>query len=279
MDEILLPFPPGCFRATLVQRVKRFSIAFAGREGDGWAHTNNSGAMLGLARAGTALWLSPAPGLGRKLPYTLELVGLPGQGGDPRETAPPEAFGALPGAPGCSARPQAGPEGSRGAYSPSVMWVGVNTLTPNRLLRAAFAAGRLPWAAGYTHMQPEARCGQSRLDALLTGPGLPPLWVECKNVTLVEDGVAAFPDAVTERGQKHVREMMAIVASGERAAFFYCVQRKDARCFGPADYIDPAYAALFYEGLCAGVEVYPHLVPVSPRGIGLGALLPLAPAR
>ena len=158
------------------------------------------------------------------------------------------------------------------------MWVGVNTLTPNRLLKAAFHAGLLPWAAGYTHLRPEAARGQSRLDALLTGPGLPNLWVECKNVTLVEDGTAAFPDAASERGQKHVREMTDIVRSGDRAAFFYCVQRPDGRCFGPADYVDPAYAALYYQALAAGVEVYPHLAPVSTTGVGIGPLLPLAPS-
>ena len=164
---------------------------------------------------------------------------------------------------------------------PPDLAVGVNTLVPNRLLRAAFFAGRLPWAEGYTNFRPEARRGQSRLDALLTGPGLPPLWVECKNVTLVEDGVAAFPDAVTERGQKHLREMTDIVLSGERAAFFYCVQRADARCFGPAGYVDPAYAELFYQSLASGVEARPHLAPVAVSGAGagvdLGPALPLAP--
>jgi sugar fermentation stimulation protein A len=167
-------------------------------------------------------------------------------------------------------------------------WVGVNTLTPNRLLKAAFERGLLPWARGYTHFRPEARRGQSRLDALLTGPDLPPLWVECKNVTLVEDGgVAAFPDAVTLRGQKHLEEMTRIAQSGERAAFFYCVQRGDAACFSPADYIDSAYAELFYKGLEAGVEAYPHkaLLTVHPEketgnmgGIGLGEILPLVKA-
>jgi sugar fermentation stimulation protein A len=92
--------------------------------------------------------------------------------------------------------------------------------------------------------------------------------------------VAAFPDAVTLRGQKHLAEMMQIVKNGERAAFFYCVQRSDALCFGPADYIDPAYAELFRQSLAAGVEAYPHqappaLKPGNTGGIGLGEILPL----
>ena len=250
MTEILLPMPPGSEIGILNRRSKRFIIEFtlAGREK--LAHTNNSGSMLGLIRPGSPILVSPAPAPGRKLPYTLELVYLPGF---------PATSGSAPHPPGVG------------------LWVGVNTLTPNRLLRAAFFAGKLPWAKGYTEFRAEARRGQSRLDALLTGPGLPPFWVECKNVTLVEDETAAFPDAVTVRGQKHVKEMIDIVRSGERAAFFYCVQRADARCFGPADYIDKDYASLFYDGVAAGVEAYPHLAVAGPEGIGLGPLLPLAP--
>jgi sugar fermentation stimulation protein A len=126
----------------------------------------------------------------------------------------------------------------------------------------------------------EARCGASRLDARMDAPqdsGLPPLWVECKNVTMVEDDVAAFPDAATERGQKHLREMMEIVRQGQRAAMFYLVQRADGHCFGPADYVDPVYAGLFYEAAAAGVEMYPHRALVSEHGIDLGPLLPVVP--
>ncbi len=198
-----------------------------------WAHSNNSGSMLGLLRQGEPILLSPAANPDRKLPYTLELV------------------------------------------KPADIWVGVNTLTPNRLLRAAFAHGLLPWAKGYTHFKPEAKRGESRIDALLTGPDLPPLWVECKNVTLLQGGKAAFPDAVSLRAHKHVREMTDIVKCGERAAFFYCVQRSDAKSFMPATDIDPAYAGLFYQSMAAGVEAYPHHAPVSPAGVGLGDLLPI----
>ena len=239
----LLLLPANCRAGTLLRRYKRF---FADCLIDGktvTAHTNNSGSMLGLIRPGTPVLLSPAATPGRKLAWTLEMVGLPGE--DPAKG----------------------------------LWVGVNTLTPNRLLKAAFAANRLPWAKGYTHFRPEAKRGQSRLDALLTGPGLPPLWVECKNVTLVEDDVAAFPDAVSERAHKHLREMMDIVRSGERGAFFYCVQRPDGHCFGPADYIDPVYAELYEKARQAGVESHPHRVHTSEQGLGLGEKLPLAPMQ
>lgn len=154
-------------------------------------------------------------------------------------------------------------------------WIGVNTLTPNRLLKKAFEAELLPWAGKYKNFRAEAKQGQSRLDALITGDNLPPLWVECKNVTMVEDDCAAFPDAVSLRAQKHLAEMIEIVKSGGRAAFFYCVQRPDASCFGPADYIDPAYAELFYRSLEAGVEAYAHVCHAGPQGVNIGPVLPL----
>ncbi|MDR1685657.1 MAG: DNA/RNA nuclease SfsA [Desulfovibrio sp.] len=239
---LLLPFPPGGLRATLVRREKRFMVECETSEGRFWAHTNNSGSMLGLTRPGIPVFLSPAAGANRKSAWTLEMVGLhPPKAGEP------------------------------------VLWAGVNTLTPNRLLRAAFQAGLLPWTRGYTQYRPEVRRGASRFDALFTGPGLPPLWVECKNVTMVEDDAAAFPDAVSERGHKHLREMAAVAAAGERAVFFYCVQRPDGRCFTPADYVDPVYAELFYEAEAAGVECRPQRALLSEKGVSLGDILPVAP--
>ncbi|MDR2503546.1 MAG: DNA/RNA nuclease SfsA [Deltaproteobacteria bacterium] len=236
MAEALLPFAPGCLLGRFVRRVKRFSVEFETGGERLWAHSNNSGSMLGLLRPGAELLVSPALSPHRKLPFTLELM------------------------------------------RPDLVWVGVNTLTPNRLLKASFERGLLPWATGYTGFRAEAARGASRLDALLTGPDLPPLWVECKNVTLVEDGgVAAFPDAISLRARKHLQDMMDIVREGGRAAFFYCVQRSDARCFAPADYIDPIYADLFRQSLGLGVEARAHLVPAGPEGIGLGEALPLAP--
>lgn len=234
----LLRFPENCRKATFIRRFKRFFVECEDQGQLFLAHTNNSGSMLGLTRKGAPILLSPAANPARKLPYTLELIGLPGN------------------------------------FSSTPQWVGVNTLTPNRLLRAAFEAGLLPWAAGYTEFQAEVKRGNSRLDALLSGEGLPPLWVECKNVTLVEDDVAAFPDAVSERGHKHLRQMMDIARAGDRAAFFYCVQRPDGKCFAPADYVDPVYAALYHEAASLGVESHPHRVLIAEYGLGLGEELP-----
>ena len=147
--------------------------------------------------------------------------------------------------------------------------VGVNTLTPNRMLHTAWKAGVLPELDGYDHFKKEAKVGQSRLDAYLSGDK-GELWVECKNVTMVEDDVACFPDAITERGQKQLRELMSLANTGARVALFFMVQRPDGNCFGPADVVDPGYAELFYEALDAGVEAWPYVANVDEYGISLG---------
>lgn len=153
-------------------------------------------------------------------------------------------------------------------------FVGVNTLTPNRMLHLAWQTGALPEMTGYDHFRKEAKVGQSRLDAYLSGPE-GELWVECKNVTMVEDDVACFPDAVTERGQKHLRELMALAETGARVALFFLVQRPDGHCFGPADVVDPVYAELFYEALDRGVEAWPYVAHADEDGIALGQRLPV----
>lgn len=154
------------------------------------------------------------------------------------------------------------------------LWVGVNTLTPNRMLQRAWQQGALPEAADYSSLRPETAIGSSRLDACFEGLS-GRLWVEAKNVTLVEEDTAYFPDAVTQRGQKHLVELMELARRGERVACFYLIQRPDARCFGPADFIDPDFARLYRSALVGGVEVWPYQAVVSPCGIDLGEKLPL----
>ncbi|WP_281760294.1 DNA/RNA nuclease SfsA [Pseudodesulfovibrio nedwellii] len=150
--------------------------------------------------------------------------------------------------------------------------VGVNTLTPNRMLYKAWEISALSEMDGYEYFKKEAKVGQSRLDAFLSGER-GDLWVECKNVTMVEDGIACFPDAITERGQKHLRELMALAKTGARVALFFLIQRSDGDCFGPADFIDPVYAELFYEAMDKGVEMWPYVAHVNEHGITLGQRL------
>ncbi|GAU09420.1 sugar fermentation stimulation protein [Desulfoplanes formicivorans] len=229
-DDILLPFSPQCRTARFVQREKRFRVEARLDGRQVWAHTNNSGSMLGLLRPDMEILLSPAANPARKLPYTLELV------------------------------------------SPWGEWIGVNTLTPNRLLKKVWEQGLIAELRQYVTYKAEARVGHSRLDARLDGPK-GTFWIEAKNVTLVEDGVACFPDAVTLRGQKHLEELILLAGQGARVGCFYLVQRPDGECFGPADFIDPEFARLFYLAVQAGVEMLPFEARVSPRGIGLGKRL------
>ena len=261
----LLPFTTPCVTGYFLRRHKRFSVAMLLRGEEIWIHSNNSGSMLGLLRAGAPVLASPAANPSRKLKFTQEAVWLADAPGR-MPSLPPDGESADAQGRRFSAHAQA-----------AGFWVGVNTAVPNRLLEAAFHAGRLNFTQGCTSLKREAKRGQSRLDACCTGPDLPPLWIECKNVTMVEDDVACFPDAATERGQKHLRELMDIVACGERAAMFYLVQRPDGHCFGPADFIDPEYARLFALAVRAGVEMHPYRAQVGPEGVELGGELPLAP--
>lgn len=249
----LLAFPAGCRIVRLERREKRFTAITTELEtgAELRAHTNNTGSMLGLLRPGTLALLSPAPlrekGPERVLKWTLEALALPG-----------------------------GHRGPQGLVDPA--WVGVNTLTPNRLLAAAWRARLLPEARPYPRLTPEAKTGDSRLDALLEGDALPKLYVECKNVTLVEDGQAQFPDAASERGRKHLVELARLMREGCRAALFFLVQRPDGDCFAPAEAIDPAYAEELALALRAGVEVWAWRARITLGGIHLAERLNLAPA-
>jgi len=151
-------------------------------------------------------------------------------------------------------------------------WVGVDTSVPTKILRAAWAAGLLPGTAGYASFKAEPRFEHGRLDALLTGPA-GELFVETKNVTLVEDCQAQFPDAPSERARKHLAELARLARAGVRAALFFCVQRPDARCFGPAWSVDEAYGREFHAALDAGVEAWAYVVDVGEDGYRLGGRL------
>ncbi len=98
--------------------------------------------------------------------------------------------------------------------------------------------------------------------------------MEVKNVTLVEDGIARFPDAVTTRGLKHLNELTAMVAEGHRAVMFYFVQRQDAALFKPADDVDPDYGRTLREAYAKGVEILVYDAKVSLEEINLGKPLP-----
>ncbi|MBI5656004.1 MAG: DNA/RNA nuclease SfsA [Geobacter sp.] len=155
-------------------------------------------------------------------------------------------------------------------------WIGINTSLPPRLVAEGVREGVVAELQGYASIRAEVPCGQSRIDLLLQG-GAAPCWVEVKNVTLVEGKMALFPDAVTTRGQKHLRELMDIVQNGQRGVIFFVVQRGDAEAVAPADSIDPAYGTLLRQALDAGVEALAYRAHVSPDGIRLEKRLPVLP--
>lgn len=149
-------------------------------------------------------------------------------------------------------------------------WVGLNTMLPNRLAEEAIMDGTVAELQGYERLRREVPYGseRSRIDLLLEGEQ-GRCFVEVKNVTLVENGRALFPDAVTARGQKHLRELMEVVRNGDRGVILFTVQRGDGRAVAPADAIDPAYGRLLREAVASGVEALAYRAVVEPEEIRL----------
>ncbi len=151
-------------------------------------------------------------------------------------------------------------------------WVDINTHRANRVVEEAL---RQDWIGGLTGFQirPEFRFGASRLDFMLEKPG-EKLLLEVKNVTLCcQPEVACFPDAVTVRGQKHLRELVAAVEQGNRAVMLFLVQRGEADSFVPADAIDPEYGRLLRWAVDAGVEAVACRTIVTPDCVRIGKRL------
>jgi len=155
--------------------------------------------------------------------------------------------------------------------------VGINTLLPNLLVARAIEAGAVPALAGYDSLRREVTVAKgTRLDMVLYKEGHPPCNVEVKNCTLVRDGVAAFPDAVTERGKKHLLTLVELKARGERSVIFFFIQRPDARSFTPADDIDPAYGKALREVASKGVEIEAWRARVTEERVSLECRLPVS---
>ncbi len=153
--------------------------------------------------------------------------------------------------------------------------VGVNTLVPNRLVFASLKAGEVPELSDYDKITSEVKTGlNSRLDLLLEKGESERCFVEIKNCTLVEDGLACFPDAVTARGLKHLVEMQRLVSSGDRCMMFYLIQRMDAEVFRPADHIDPAYGKELRQAAEHGVEIMVYDVRIDLEKIALNRKIP-----
>jgi len=153
--------------------------------------------------------------------------------------------------------------------------VGVNTLMPNRLVKHAIQTGQVAELNGYAAVRSEVKISDhTRVDLMLEDERQGTCHVEIKNCTMVRDGVARFPDAVTARGLKHLRELGAQVAAGHRSVMFYFIQRMDAEIFAPADDIDPAYGKALRRALDNGVEILAYDVHIDLEAIRLNRPLP-----
>jgi sugar fermentation stimulation protein A len=202
--------------ATLIRRYKRFLMDVRFSDGRSLTvHCPNSGSMEGCLAEGAPVLCSKAANEKRKLAYTAECIRLPSG------------------------------------------WVGINTHRTNLLAGEALRTRRIPELADYQEVRAEVPYGRSsRVDFLLEGPKLPPCYVEVKNTTWpTPDGGVGFPDAVTERGLKHLKELRGVVRNGGRAVMLYVVNREDGAFFRPALEKDPAYARGLAQALRAGVEI------------------------
>lgn len=155
-------------------------------------------------------------------------------------------------------------------------WVNVDTALPNAVVAEAVAAGEIAELAGYASARREVKYGtSSRIDLLLEAPDRPRCFVEVKNATLRRASRALFPDAVTERGKKHLDELVRVVENGERAVMFFFVSRADVDGFAPADEIDPVYGETLRRAVEAGVEALAYVARVEPDTITIARRLPI----
>ncbi|MFA5631870.1 MAG: DNA/RNA nuclease SfsA [Porticoccaceae bacterium] len=226
-----MKFDPPLTQATLLSRYKRFLMDVRLSDGEVITiHCPNTGSMKNCVVPESPCWFSWSENPNRKLPGTIEI------------TTTPQGYLA-----------------------------GVNTARPNQLVKEAVLAGKIPELADYQTLQSEVKYGMegSRIDFLLENDDHH-CYVEVKNVTLeTGNGVIAFPDAVTSRGTKHLRELMTVVDSGHRAVLFFCVQHSGARQVVPAADIDPLYAATLKQAVAAGVEVLAYGCTLSPHEIAI----------
>ncbi|WP_421868922.1 DNA/RNA nuclease SfsA [Motiliproteus sp.] len=233
-------YQPPLQPARLLKRYKRFLADIELADGSQMTlHCPNTGSMRNCAEPGSRVWFRDSQNPKRKYPCTWELV---------------EA---------------------EGKYLASV-----NTARANDLVEEAIAHDRIAALKGYPLRRREVKYGaeNSRIDLLLSQhpQGRADCYVEVKQVTLLQEGgVGRFPDAVTERGRKHLRELEQMVAQGYRAVLLFCVPHTGIESVEPADQIDPAYGQALRQAQQAGVELLAYQAEISPERIELVRQLPV----
>jgi len=224
-------FDPPLVHGTLVKRYKRFLADIQLADGRAvTAHCPNPGSMRTCAEPGWGARLTPANNPKRKLKWTLEIIDADG----------------VP--------------------------ILVNTARPNKIVVEAITAGHIAELNHYSNLRTEVKYGEnSRIDILLSEPDHADCYVEVKNVTMAaEPGVVAFPDSVSKRAAKHMRELAQMVSAGHRAVVFFLVSRADAQAMRPAHEIDGDYATALEEAIEAGVEVLAYKLDFGENSVAVG---------
>lgn len=212
-----MKFSPPLQQATLIKRYKRFLADVTLPDGSVTTiHCANTGAMTGCAEPGNTVWYSTSDNPKRKYPCSWELA----------ETAQGHTI--------C-----------------------VNTVQANRLVAEAINRDTVTELSGYSSLRTEVKYGKenSRIDILLQAEGKPDCYIEVKSVTLLDEDRGYFPDAVTTRGQKHLRELIDMAQSGNRAILFFAILHSGIENVSVAHHIDPDYFSLIQEAEKAGVEI------------------------
>ncbi len=234
------PFPP-LIEGTLRSRYKRFFADIELETGEVvTAHCPNTGPMTGVCHIGGRVLVSYSSNPKRKLAYTWELAEV-------NDTVP--------------------------------TWAGANTALPNRVVKAMLEAKQIPELGDYSTIRPEVRYGgdgKSRIDFVISGEeNAVPTYIEVKNTTWAKGTLALFPDTVTTRGQKHLKELAAIIPQAQ-AVMLYFINRGDCTEFSPGDEADPTYGVLLRQAMAKGVKVLPCRFEVTPAGLRYLGLADLA---
>lgn len=238
---------PTLFPGILLKRYKRFFADVELSSGEKvTAHCPNTGPMTGVCTPGSAVQLSYSDNPNRKLPYTWEMIQV---------------------------------------HDHEPTWVGINTNLPNKIIKLALEKYLFPELGKYSQIRPELAYGQdksSRVDFFLftqTSINTPSsdllpketepsrdIYLEVKNTTWAKGQLALFPDTETTRGQKHLRELTALLPQS-RAVMLYLINRGDCTEFAPGDSADPTYGRLLRLGVSLGLEVLPCRFEVNPEGV------------